>query len=294
MMRRKEMKQLLEERAERIGLLEQRMETLEQLLDGYKAREQAIVDSLSQASETAKSRIADAERRAQQLTADARAQADTLASSARAQADALLGSAQSQADRLLFDARAEKAHMLANTERTVRAYEEKLTAYNADLDRSAAEVQATAARCAAFIKERRIDTGELFNEIGGGANMVELSGADELPDPEGDPKTLMQNIYKLQNRDIPDGAGAPPELIEEIIADLGPRPADIEEPEPEPGTAPEPEPEPEWQPEPEPEWRPEDEPESVPSVSELLPDADAEEEVSLDALLEEIIASGDM
>ena len=50
-MRRKEMQSLLEERSERITLLEQRMETMNQLIDGYRAREQSVIESLSQAAE---------------------------------------------------------------------------------------------------------------------------------------------------------------------------------------------------------------------------------------------------
>ncbi|MDO4572660.1 MAG: hypothetical protein Q4C13_04760, partial [Clostridia bacterium] len=227
MMRRKEMKQLLEERMERIGLLEQRLETLERLLDGYRAREQAIVEALSNANETARQRVGAAEAEAQRLKAEAEERAGKLVAEAETRAAAVRDAAEQ-----------ESAALLEKTQRSVRAYEDALAAYNANLERSAAEVQASAARYAAFIQERKLDAGELFNEVGGGALTANAAVADELPDPDGDPKTLMQNIYKLQNRDIPaeaiqpaqQAADAPPDgLFDEIVADLGPRPV---EPEP--------------------------------------------------------------
>ena len=47
-MKRREMKLLLEERFERIALLETRIDTMDQLVEGYRAREQAILDVLGQ------------------------------------------------------------------------------------------------------------------------------------------------------------------------------------------------------------------------------------------------------
>lgn len=279
-MNKKEMKQIIDERVERIGLLEQRLETLSQLLDGYKAREQAIVDSLSQASETAAARLKQADASAQKIVEDAQAQADALLSAARE----------------------ESTRILTKTEIAVRHYEERLAGYQADLARSAAEVEATAARYAAFVKEKMRD-GEPRPQVD---PVFESAPPVDLPDTQDDPQLVMQNIYKLQNRDIP----APPEpvldepdLFEEIVADLGPRPAPMDEPAPAPRPVPKPEaaPEPppaptlEWQPEPEREWVPEEDLQGAPSVSALMPDAPTEEEeVSLDALLDEIIAAGDI
>lgn len=278
-MNKKQMKQILEERVERIGLLEQRLETLSQLLDGYKAREQAIVDSLSHASETAAGRLAQAEASAQQIVM-----------SAQAQADSLLGAA-----------REESTRILNKTELAVRQYEERLASYHANLEQSAAEVEATAARYAAFIKERRFD-GEHRQII---EPVAESAPPVDLPDHQNDPQLVMQNIYKLQRRDIPapaEPAPDEPDLFEEIIADLGPRPAPVDEPGPAPkpvpkpsaAPAPPPAPAPEWQPEPEQEWAPEDDLAGTPSVSALMPDVTDEEEVSLDSLLDEIIAAGDI
>ena len=50
-MKRREMKLLLEERFERIALLETRIDTMDQLVEGYRAREQAILDTLQSAKE---------------------------------------------------------------------------------------------------------------------------------------------------------------------------------------------------------------------------------------------------
>ena len=60
-MKRREMKQLLEERIERITLLEGRIDTMEQLIEGYRKREQSIIDTLRTAQETAARVTASAE-----------------------------------------------------------------------------------------------------------------------------------------------------------------------------------------------------------------------------------------
>ena len=52
-MKRRDMKLLLEERFERIALLETRIDTMDQLVEGYRAREQSIFDTLSAAKENA-------------------------------------------------------------------------------------------------------------------------------------------------------------------------------------------------------------------------------------------------
>ena len=70
-MNRKEMKQLLEERFERIALLETRIDTMEQLIEGYHAREQSLIDTLHTAQNTSR-----------KLTEDARAEADVAPSAA--------------------------------------------------------------------------------------------------------------------------------------------------------------------------------------------------------------------
>ena len=52
-MKRREMKLLLEERFERIALLETRIDTMDQLVEGYRAREQSVLNALQSAKENA-------------------------------------------------------------------------------------------------------------------------------------------------------------------------------------------------------------------------------------------------
>ena len=253
-MNQKQVQQVLEEQVERIGSLEHRLGTLTQLLDGYKAREQAVVDSLNQASETAKVRVSQAEQTARQLLAGAEAQAEQTAKK-------VVADARAEADALLVAARNESARVLSEAEQAVRGYRERLAAYNDNLKRGAAEVEAIATRYAAFIQNRVLED-EFSRPAAESSPSGNTAGKEPLA-PANNPQQLMHNIYKLQNRDIfglsepgPDGvprmrpAAGLPDLFEEIIADLGPRPAVIPAfasqsapaPQPQPKTKPAPQP----------------------------------------------------
>ena len=70
-MKRRDMKLLLEERFERIALLETRIDTMDQLVEGYRAREQAIFDTLSAAKENAAKMLEQAKAEGAQIRAEA-------------------------------------------------------------------------------------------------------------------------------------------------------------------------------------------------------------------------------
>ena len=72
-MKRRDMKLLLEERFERIALLETRIDTMDQLVEGYRAREQAIFDTLSAAKENAAKLLEQAKTEGAQVRAEAEA-----------------------------------------------------------------------------------------------------------------------------------------------------------------------------------------------------------------------------
>lgn len=231
-MNRKEMKQLLEERFERIALLETRIDTMEQLIDGYHAREQSLIDTLHTAQNTAK-----------HLVEEARAEAGAIREQARRDAESLLGETQqtvqstvSQAEReareLRATARSETDRVLRDAEIIKREYEELVTSFNAMLEQNANELRETAARFAEFIKGRKIETpdvrldGEAFYKSVGAMNDA------NLPDPDGDPAALMRNIYLLQKRPMPTAEDAAAEEVAET-ADPAAEPAE-EQTHPEP------------------------------------------------------------
>ncbi len=214
-MKRREMKLLLEERFERIALLETRIDTMDQLVEGYRAREQAILDTLQSAKDTAARTLEQANAEAAKIratvTAEAesiRAAADTEANAkvtdAAAASDALRLEAERRAKEIMITAKAESDRMLRDAEIMKREYEEMVDLFNAMLEHNASELQSSAVRFAEFMKSSKIDTlenrndGEVFYKSVGALKDV------SLPDPSGDPATLMQNIYRIQNRPLPD------------------------------------------------------------------------------------------
>jgi hypothetical protein len=217
-MRRRDMKLLLEERFERIALLETRIDTMDQLVEGYRAREQAIFDTLNAAKQSAATIVEEAQAEATQMRAEADAvlaDAAQARENARAEAERLLADAILTANTLIKEAerkgvelsatvKADSERMLRDAEIIKREYEEMVDSFNAMLEQNASELEITAARFAEFVKNRKIDRAEA--RLDGNAfykSVGELSDAD-LPDASGDPSVLMQNIYRIQNRPLPE------------------------------------------------------------------------------------------
>lgn len=255
-MRKKELMQQLAARDERIVQLEQRISTMDGLIDGYHSREQAIVSALTHAHETAAAVVADAEKRAA-----------AIAEEAEREAARRLQTADRQAEAQLEKARRESAQLLSQAEATVAEYETVIEAYNAELDRAAAEASANAERFAAFSRNRRIQPSGLGAETEG---LHELPYAEpvDLPDAGDSPAQLMQNIYRIQNRVPPE-----PNDLEPLFGPsaLAPEPA---------GQSAEP--------------AAEAEEERVPTLNDLLPQERTNAQApSLDDLLEEIIRVGE-
>ena len=314
-MRRKEMQSLLEERSERITLLEQRMETMNQLIDGYRAREQSVIESLSQAAETAKRHVAAAEASAQETLSDAENRASMTIQSAEERASAAVTAAETQAARLIADAEenanalvcaAQEEYDRAKRQAEINTAEarRRADALNRAIDRRAKELSELASEFLGMVSGAYLDAAAAERTAAADAEADDAPFEGELLDAEGDPAKVMQNIYRLQRRDLPgaagmaeeapaaqEGAGIPepdaqPE--EETVEDLAARPEEEEmPPEFDDGG----EPVREWQPEVEPEAEIPD----VPRVSDITagaPEAD-DDDLSLDALLDEIIRAGE-
>ena len=247
-MKRREMKLLLEERFERIALLETRIDTMDQLVEGYRAREQAILDTLQSAKERTAKMLADAGAEAEQTRAKAKAEAEELVrlvkeeaertlrtaraeaqhelfaakeeaermrASAKAESDALLtdasavsGSLRADAEKrtaeLVAIAKADSDRMLRDVEIIKREYEEMVETFNAMLAQNATELEVTAARFAEFVKDRKIDPPEIRMDGDAFYKSVGVLNDAALPDASENPAMLMQNIYRIQNRPLPE------------------------------------------------------------------------------------------
>lgn len=224
-MKRREMKLLLEERFERIALLETRIDTLDQLVDGYRTREQSIFNTLQAAKDNAAAALEQAKSEGVKKLAEAetlRAEADRIRSDAQQEAEALLSQAivtaktlKQEAERkgneMTADIRADSERMLKDAQIIKREYEEMVESFNAMLEQNASELEVTAARFAEFVKNRKIDRAEA--RLDGDAfykSVGEMNNAS-LPDASENPSILMQNIYRIQNRPLPEDRPEQPE-----------------------------------------------------------------------------------
>ena len=247
-MKRREMKLLLEERFERIALLETRIDTMDQLVEGYRAREQAILDTLQSTKERTAKMLADAEAETEQTRAKAKAESEELVrlvkeeaertlrtaraeaqqelAAAKSEAERMRASAKAEADALLTDAsavsgslradaekrtaelvaiaKADSDRMLRDVEIIKREYEEMVETFNAMLAQNATELEVTAARFAEFVKDRKIDPPEIRMDGDAFYKSVGVLNDAALPDASENPAMLMQNIYRIQNRPLPE------------------------------------------------------------------------------------------
>lgn len=291
-MRKKELIAQLAEREAHIARLEQRIQTMDGLIEGYHSRETAIVNALTHAHETAAEVVEEAEKRAKEILDEAEAAAAETRK--RAQTDA---------DGMLEQARSHSAQLLTQAEATVSEYETTIAAYNAALEQAAAEAAANAQRFAAFSRGHKIQPADLTEEVDG-LHELPFAPRMDLPDPEGNPAQLMHNIYRIQNRVPPEGGApvappAPPEAGHDAPP-APPAPPRAEPPEPERPRAVAPVPQqaedgqalPPKPPAPLSDDGAEDVP--VPTVDGVLPEEkDDREDASLDELLEEIINAGE-
>jgi len=274
-MRKKDLNRLLEERQQRVELLAKRVESAESLLETYRKREQSVVDAMAAARTSADQLIGEAAKRAEEMVRAAHQQAEELLAKARAESEALLSGA-----------RAESETLKKRTEISLAEYQETVNAYNRLIEDSAAEVIRSTNRYAALLKSRKLTPAEEY------VTRSEPE-APRLQDATDNPAKLMQNIYELQNRDIPEiheipglfgreahpipeGADAQPSCDEEDVARPIELPflSDKTEGVPAPSQAPA-------------------EEQALPRVQQFVAENAGENGLSLDDLLDEIIEAGD-
>ena len=279
-MRKKDLLRLYEEQRAKIAQLEECVKTQDGLIDGYRAREAAVVSVLASAQETAKQRVEAAERRAGELEREA----------------------QRKAEEIERQARAESERILAGAKEDVAEYQAAIDRYNAALETAAEEAAENARRFASFARGRKLREAQIAQDAAAFPCAQPQAEAIELPDAVGDPAQLMRNIYRIENRVLPDSVvgGMQPQPDEMPEPDFLREPAPADQPAAARAPAPEPE-------EAAPRSLAEVHAESVvdklmverpvvQTVAAVLEDntiAADEEDISLDALLEEIIRSGE-
>jgi DNA repair exonuclease SbcCD ATPase subunit len=163
-----------------VAELTKKAEELSGQIKEFRSKEQAISWALTEAKA--------AERR---ILEEAEARIKAMESEAKAKADAAIEEAKKAALRTVQKAEA-----------SVLEYEQNIKRLNAELVRTASEAQEQAQRFAGLISHIRpaADT-ELIEELKGYGGFSDERNVD-LPENYGSPAELMQNIYKIQGREI--------------------------------------------------------------------------------------------
>ena len=284
-MNRKEMKQLLEERFDRIALLETRIDTMEQLIDGYHAREQSLIDTLHTAQSTAK-----------RLVEGARTEAETIREQARREGESLLEEKMQAAQAFddFFSGSFEPAGKTAQDEvapeqatgpEGAAPYSEQAWAQDSFLSNHEPQAEGALAFDALFGETQPAGTepvsyeGVSIEQTASPSIMppeTTVAPAEDSPTPEPYSEQAWAQGAFLSNHE-PQAEGAL--AFDTLFGENDSNGASESSYEPEEDSR---------------EWEPEHEPEAdeIPTVSQLVSRGD-EEEVSLDALLEEIIRAGE-
>lgn len=242
-----EKEQRQQELEQEIAALKSRLKAAVDRLGDLQTREAGIVSALAEADAVRRNKIAEAESQARQVSEQAKAalesagtEAGQIRDRAQQEADALLAQAKEEADKLIADAKADAQAMLKQAEFNMVEYKNNAERLNARLLQAAAQAKA---------QMRALDDaiqGIQFRQDDAHAEAAEvqslIAGLDaapvETPAAYHNPAALMQNIYAIEGRDIPDLAGqaaAPAEnadapAAEETSAENADEPAEEEAP----------------------------------------------------------------
>ena len=210
----KELQEQLEQKCRELEAAVAHSTELEKIVEGYHARETAIVNALTQAQESAQRIVGDAKVQSSELTADAERRLNEAAE----EAERKLNDANTEAERIIIEAKdkaAQHKHEAAseadNLRTAARAEVENCQAALVSVKREIAEAAERAARQA-----------ERFKEFLGGVKLSDKVDAEVAPerteqtepvtpDDYSTPSELMRSIYAIQGRELPQSANAEPE-----------------------------------------------------------------------------------
>ncbi len=273
------MRRIIDDQAERIDELEKKLKSREKELEEYRKRERSVVDAL----------------------ANAHAQGDYYIFQAQKQAGMILKQAKSQAKDIVRETK-ESQNDILRTARTEAEKGEFLSKqFNQTLRRAAEQARIAADQYAEMIKQCGLDEDTFEQEKEDNPVRMPLQKRPAGMAEPNSPAQLMQNIYRLQNRELPDveegNTNDPAETEQEVLWNQG------EDSNKRKHGFTEPDLSEHYRPVPEdgadrdiPDARipvSEEETDVPPTVSEVLGGQATEEEISLDAMLDEIIRSAD-
>ncbi len=199
----------LEEQIERLNA---KVEELTAQLEKYRSREQAIVQTLTDAQATANRRVEEAEERAKGIVFEAQKQREALLE----ENATLQQEANGKAAAIIEDAQAEAQRRLLQAEASVADYAARVAALNQALQATADQAREQAEAFAAAMEGKLSQPDEIVQETGGkGLGALITQPPQDLPADYASPADLMHGIYQLQGRDIPKPAQEQPSQEEQ-------------------------------------------------------------------------------
>ena len=182
-MKKKELLAKIEDLESTVQRLRNSIDMQDVLIRQFQEREQKVIDTASDLSD----------------------RADSILCDAKKNASCLIDDAKEEASRILMDAKVESAKMMNQAENAVSGYRDMIRQYSHALERAANDASANAKVFAQFAKKQmhQFDPKDFCEE----ADRVvppERDTCSDLEDSSDDPGAVMRNIYRLQNRNIPE------------------------------------------------------------------------------------------
>ena len=182
-MKKKELLNKIEDLESTVQRLRNSIDMQDVLIRQFQEREHKVIDTAVDLSERAESILSDAKQNA----------------------SAMIEEAKDQASKIIMDAKMESAKMLSQAETAVSGYKDMIRQYSHALERAASDASANAKVFAQFAKKQmhQFDTKD-FSEEAERVAPPERGAHSDFEDSSEDPGAVMRNIYRLQNRDIPE------------------------------------------------------------------------------------------
>ena len=209
MSKRRELEQQVEQMDAQIVQLNAQIQSLNKQIDAYRAQEQAIVQALTQAQNSASRHVDEAKANAAKMIEQAQEQADRTRQEAEAQktqiicdAEAASEEARARAAAIIEAAQAESVRRLSQTEASVQDFQTRLNSLNSILQNTAEQARERAKEFSAAIDALHQESPEILEESKGLSLLIE-ERTGKLPVDYNTPQELMHSIYQLQGRELP-------------------------------------------------------------------------------------------
>lgn len=208
MRRVKELEERIAKYEKENAALKESVASLEAKLAQYGAKEHAIASALTEAQSTASRLLQEADNKVGEILAQAQERRAEL----DAETDEIKEQAAEQAAKIVEDAHHEANRRVQEADEQAKTMRDAAQGFADQLSKAALEARGWAERFSQYLKDTSGGIRESFSlpqEQGKGLDALIQDPPVELPEDYRTPAELIQNIYKLQGREIPETAKQP-------------------------------------------------------------------------------------